>query len=573
MADFGSIPINGTSAKLQELLDKDIVDVVSEESTDEQLPTAKAVNELFAKNSGTINSLDSDLNANRHNITNISKATFSKKQDVEGEDVYSVFELSCGSTQSGNAFASFSDNVSGMPIRLSGVADGTSDNDAATCGQLWDLDSKSEHIANRVTFVDETSDDEHYPTAKAVKDYLGSNGGSGGHCWQGKKVVFLGDSIAQGYTDKGNVATPYPKVVADNLGMTLTNYGIGGSTVAQQENYGGAFATQEEFEATEKDTSKIYQVITGQGKKTYEYDSDTSAWVNSSVNARTPLSARWSFMRDDADLIVVQSGTNDFQYDWTPVGTMADRTPYTFYGALHTLFAGLIEKYKGKTIVFLTSLKRAQTPYTTPESQNSYGKTLSDYRDMMLEVCDYYGVPVIDVFSVSGLNPYLASQADLFDNAKTHPLQWGHYRLGDIVASRLLCVQRFSSAEYEPPVEPDVPDEPTAVVWYENKALESGHTALKDMNYRTTCDFVAIPESGLTITLTDDDIEMCVYTYTVNKTQAAGTSSYLTERTYSAPYNEVNTRYVRVMIRSKSQPNAKIITSAMATAGVHFTAS
>lgn len=433
--------------------------------------------------------------------------------------------------------------------------------------------NKTESTDNRVTAIDSTADDEHYPTAKAVKDYLGSNGGSGGHCWQGKKVVFLGDSIAQGYTDQGNVATPYPQVVADNLGMTLTNYGIGGSTVAQQESYGGAFATQAEFESAEKDTGKIYQVITGQGKKTFEYDSDTSTWVNSSVNVRTPLSARWSFMRDDADLIVVQSGTNDFQYDWTPIGTMADRTPYTFYGALHTLFTGLIEKYKGKTIVFLTSLKRAQTPYTTPESQNSYGKTLSDYRDMMLEVCDYYGVPVIDVFSVSGLNPYLESQVDLFDNAKTHPLQWGHNHLGDIVSTRLLCVQRFSSAEYEPPVEPDEPDEPMAVTWNENKALQSGNTALKDMNYRTTCDYVEIPESGLTITLTDDDLEMCVYTYTVNKTQSSAMNSYLTARTHSVPYHTTTSRYVRVMIRSKSQPNAKLITSAMATAGVQFTAS
>ena len=435
--------------------------------------------------------------------------------------------------------------------------------------------SELESTANRVSSIDSTSDDEHYPTAKAVREYVWQNGGSVSHCWQGKKVVFLGDSIAQGYTDKGNVSTPYPKVVADNLGMTLTNYGIGGSTVAQQENYGGAFKTQAEFEAAEKDTSKIYQVITGQGKKTYEYDSTTGTWVNSSVNVRTPLSARWSFMRDDADLVIVQSGTNDFQYDWTPVGTMADRTPYTFYGALHTLFIGLLEKYKGKTIVFLTSLKRSQTPYTTPESQNSYGLTLSDYRDIMLEVCDYYGVPVIDVFSVSGLNPYLDSQADIFDNAKTHPLQWGHNRLGDIVSTRLLCVQRFNSADYEPSEpEPDepTPDEPTTVAWYENKALKSGSVELSDMNYRTTCDFVAVPESGLTITLTDDDIEMCVYTYTVNKTQSSGMSSYLAERTYSVDYNETNARYVRVMVRSKSSPNGKLITAELATAGVQFTA-
>lgn len=172
MADFESTPINGTAAKLQALMDKDIVDSIPEEPTNEQLPTAKAVDEFFKKNSGAIDSLSSDLNANRHNIANISKATFTKKQDVEGEDVYSVFELSCGSKQSGEAFAVFSDGVSGMPIRLSGVADGVSDNDAATYGQLLDLHSRSEHIVNRVSLVDEASDNEHYPTAKAVYDAL-----------------------------------------------------------------------------------------------------------------------------------------------------------------------------------------------------------------------------------------------------------------------------------------------------------------------------------------------------------------------------------------------------------------
>ena len=413
------------------------------------------------------------------------------------------------------------------------------------------------------------------------------------HCWLGKKAVFLGDSIVQGYLDSGNVANPYPKVVADNLGMTVTNYGIGGSTLAQQENYGGAFKTVAEFESAEKDTSKIYQVITGQGKKTYEYNNGSTAWVNSSENVRTPLSARWSFMNDDADLIVVHAGTNDFQYNWTPVGTMTDRTPYTFYGALHTILLGLTEKYKGKTIVFVTPLKRAQTPYTTPISKNDNSLTLSEYRDIILEVCDYYGVPVIDIFSTSGLNPYLESQSDLFDNYKTHPFQWGHNRLGDIVSTRLLSIQRFETADTidddnvdngnnddnnsgdngssDSGDSGDTNNEPITATWNVGKALQSGNIELSDATYRTTCDFVAIPESGLTITLNDSDLEMCVYTYAVNQTQSKAMSSYLTERTYSVVYSETSSRYARVMVRSKSSPNSKVITTEMASVGVQFT--
>jgi hypothetical protein len=274
-------------------------------------------------------------------------------------------------------------------------------------------------------------------------------------------------------------------------------------------------------------------------------------------------------MKDDADLIVVHAGTNDFQYNWTPIGTMEDRTPYTFYGALHTILSGLIEKYKGKTIVFVTPLKRAQTPYTTPTSKNEQSLTLSDYRDMMLEVCDYYGVATIDVFSTSGLNPYLTSQSDLFDNYKTHPFQWGHNHLGDIVASKILCIQRFNSADYVPS-EPE-PDESIVVTWNEGYALTTNTEypdGIQPMNYRTTCDFVTIPESGLTITFTDDDIEMCVYEYNEYKKPIKVMSTYSQDRTYTA----ISGAYVRVMVRSKSNPNGKLITAEQATAGVKFTA-
>lgn len=40
------------------------------------------------------------------------------------------------------------------------------------------LKSKFEKSANKVTVVDESSDDDHYPTAKAVYDAVSSTGGN-----------------------------------------------------------------------------------------------------------------------------------------------------------------------------------------------------------------------------------------------------------------------------------------------------------------------------------------------------------------------------------------------------------
>lgn len=257
----------------------------------------------------------------------------------------------------------------------------------------------------------------------------------------GKKIVFLGDSIPHGQSYAGDIPIPYPKVVANNLGMTLVNYGIGGSTIAQQTNYGGAFKTKAEFDSATKDTSKIYQVISGQSYTSYKYSD--GAWVTDTGSYRTPVTARYSFMDDDAEIVCVHCTTNDFQYNWTDLGTFEDTGVNTYYGALHTLIKGLMNKYKGKTIIFITPLKRGQDPYTTATSANGKGKTLKEYRDILMEVCAYYGIPVIDAWGISGLNPHLDFQADMFDSVKTHPLQQGHKLLGDVVASQILAIKRF----------------------------------------------------------------------------------------------------------------------------------
>ena len=108
--------------------------------------------------------------------------------------------------------------------------------------------------------------------------------------------------------------------------------------------------------------------------------------------------------------------------------------------------------------------------------------------------------------------------------------------------------------------------------WNEGKAIQSGTTELVDATYRTTCDMVAIPESGLTVTVTDDDLELCIFVYSVSYKQVSGMSCYTQERTKTYGYGEINSRYVRIMVRSISNPNSVAVTAERAAAGVHFTA-
>lgn len=258
---------------------------------------------------------------------------------------------------------------------------------------------------------------------------------------KGKKFIVNGDSIPQGAGT--NVTHPYPFKVAEKLNMNALMYPIGGSTIAYASNFGGAYASLADFNAdSSKDTSKLYDVQTGmQSYDTYKYSGGSWAKTTAGAdNTRTPITSRYSFMENGGDVIFVAGGTNDFQYSWSAFGEMADRTPYTFYGALHTLCLGLLTKYPTATIVFCTPIKRSQGTYTTPDSTNTLGKTLKDYAEAIKEVCEYYSIPVIDLYSKSGLNPHVASQTSLFDELLTHPTQDGHDMIARVVTAQLKTI-------------------------------------------------------------------------------------------------------------------------------------
>ena len=206
------------------------------------------------------------------------------------------------------------------------------------------------------------------------------------HPWcYGMKINWLGDSIVADYD--------FDEVVCQALGLVETDYGIGGSTIALKSD---------------------------------------------GTDGRTSLCMRFGQMSDDADIIAVSAGTNDFQYSWSEIGTIDSTENTTFYGALKTLCEGLINKYPRKVIFFTTPIKRAQKfdssgDFTTPFSRNAKGLTLKEYCDIIKEVCSYYSIPVLDMWSESLLNPHLESQADMFDSVRTHPNQAGR----NIMARRI----------------------------------------------------------------------------------------------------------------------------------------
>ena len=137
---------------------------------------------------------------------------------------------------------------------------------------------------------------------------------------EGLKINFLGDSITQG-VGASSPETEYHAVLKREAKLAeARNYGISGTRFALQ-------------------------------KGTEERPKDDYVDINS-------FSERFHMMDDDADVVVVFGGTNDYGHGDAPLGGFSDRTPDTFYGACHYLFSGLIKKYLGKQIVIMTPLHR-----------------------------------------------------------------------------------------------------------------------------------------------------------------------------------------------------------------------
>ena len=212
---------------------------------------------------------------------------------------------------------------------------------------------------------------------------------------EGLKINFLGDSITEGVKASGKEAT-YCAILKREANLSeIRNYGISGTRFALQ-------------------------------KGTPLRPKDTFVDVNS-------FSERYDKMDDDADVVVVFGGTNDFGHGDAPMGAFCDRTPDTFYGACHYLFSGLIRKYLGKTIVIMTPLHRTnETKNNGQEKVYGFG-TLKDYVNAIREVAEFYGLPVLDLFATCPIQPEIEEVREAFMPDGVHPNDEGH----KIIAQRL----------------------------------------------------------------------------------------------------------------------------------------
>lgn len=217
---------------------------------------------------------------------------------------------------------------------------------------------------------------------------------------EGLKINFLGDSITEGL----GVSSPdaiYHAVLKREAGLKeARNYGISATRFALQ-------------------------------KGTPELPKNDSEDIKS-------FSERFDQMDDDADVVIVFGGTNDFGHGDAPLGSFEDRTPDTFYGACHYLFSGLIKKYLGKPIIIMTPLHRTYELNMCGEKKVKEFGTLKMYVSIIKEVAEYYSLPVLDLFATSGLQPEIEEIKSKYMPDGLHPNDEGHILIANKLKMFLL---------------------------------------------------------------------------------------------------------------------------------------
>lgn len=233
--------------------------------------------------------------------------------------------------------------------------------------------------------------------------------------WQGKRVAYLGDSM----TDKRRVGTTcvYWEYLNELMGITPSVYGISGN----------------QWDGVYRQALKLHE------------EKGTAV-----------------------DAIFIFAGTNDYSHG-TPIGkfftetirqtnhngasvALKYRTPIfndsTFCGRINKVMSYLKNNYPQQQIVILTPIHRGFAQFSDKNVQpdenyaNELGLYVDAYIDALKQAASYWAVPLIDLYSTSGLYPLADAQSQYFNNKETdrlHPNAVGDYRLAKTIQYQLLA--------------------------------------------------------------------------------------------------------------------------------------
>ena len=192
--------------------------------------------------------------------------------------------------------------------------------------------------------------------------------------FKGKKWAVFGDSISQPNTDG---LDKYYNYIANNLGMEVTSYAVGGS---------GYFK--------------------GAGSTGYGANNIIDKLTNAP---------------DGYDIISFMAGVNERHLEMgSPTDATPTGEPTTLCGAVRKCIELAIEKYPTAQIFLITP-----TPGTGNHATPAQGD-LNTFANNQMEIAKIYNIPYIDLYHASGLRPWNADNAAVYYRDYCHLVAAGH---------------------------------------------------------------------------------------------------------------------------------------------------
>lgn len=166
----------------------------------------------------------------------------------------------------------------------------------------------------------------------------------------------------------------------------------------------------------------------------------SGARIRSADTAYHSLLEQYPSVGEDADLITIYAGINDYGQDNpTEIGTEGSTDLTTFYGAFESLITNLITKHPTAKIVAITPIPQYNFEINNTivwgdrNDTNALGKSLDDYCNTIKKICRKYGVFVKDACYESGITPRIASQRTEYFKDGLH-----HNEKGQLVLAEYL---------------------------------------------------------------------------------------------------------------------------------------
>lgn len=167
----------------------------------------------------------------------------------------------------------------------------------------------------------------------------------------------------------------------------------------------------------------------------------SDARIRSADTAYHSLLEQYPSVGEDADLITIYAGINDYGQDNpTEIGTEGSTDLTTFYGAFESLITNLITNHPTAKIVVITPIPQYNFEINNTivwgdrNDTNALGKSLDDYCNAIKKICRKYGVFVKDACYESGVTPRIASQRSEYFKDGLHHNEKGHLVLANYLS-------------------------------------------------------------------------------------------------------------------------------------------